>query len=189
VNDADDRGDKGDSPADVRIISATSRNLEELVQQFQFRMDLYYRLNLFPIYVPPLRERKSDIPILANHFVARYARKHGRRIQGISAAALDMMLHYHWPGNIREMENYIEQAVLLSVDGVIYGYHLPPALRTPPQASAPPQGSLKDSLAALERKIITDVLNSVQGNAVRAAQTLGISERRIRQKMARYLAR
>ncbi|MDR1726556.1 MAG: sigma 54-interacting transcriptional regulator [Acidobacteriota bacterium] len=178
--------DGAGAPADVRIISATSRNLEELVQQFQFRMDLYYRLNLFPIYVPPLRERKSDIPILANHFVARYVRKHGKRIQGISATAMDMMLRYHWPGNIREMESYIEQAVLLSVDGIIYGYHLPPALRTPQQEGGAPQGSLKDSLSALERKIITDVLNSVQGNAVRAAQTLGISERRIRQKMARY---
>jgi len=177
-------GESGGS--DVRIISATSRDLEELVKHFQFRMDLYYSLNLLPIHVPPLRERKSDIPLLANHFAVRAGKKYGKTIHSISSCAMDMMLHYHWPGNIREMESYIDQAVLHASDGIIYGYHLPPALNIPPLGEAIPRKSLKDSMAVLEKRMIADVLSTVQGNIIMAAQALGISERRIRQKIAKY---
>jgi Nif-specific regulatory protein len=172
--------------SDVRIISATSRDLEELVKHFQFRMDLYYRLNLLPIYVPPLRERKADIPLLANHFAERSGKKYGKPIHSISLCAMDMMLHYDWPGNIGEMESYIDRAALQASDGIIYEYHLPPALHAPPLEEAVPRRNLKDSLAALEKRMIADTLSSTKGNIIITAQTLGISERRLRQRMAKY---
>lgn len=180
------RNPEDSDESNVRIISATSRDLEELVKHFQFRMDLYYRLNLLPIHVPPLRERKSDIPLLANHFAVRAGKKYGKPIHSISSRAIDMMLQYPWPGNIREMESYIDQAALQAPDGIIYGYHLPPALHALPIGEAIPQRSLKDSLAVLEKRMIEDVLSSAQGNSPMAAQALGISERRIRQRMSKY---
>ena len=149
-------------------------------------MDLYYRLNLLPIHVPPLRERKSDIPVLANHFALRAGKKYGKPIHGISPCAMDMMMHYHWPGNIREMESYIDQAALHASDGIICGYHLPPALHVSPMGATVPRRSLKDSMAVTEKRVIADVLNSVQGSILMAAQALGISERSIRQKAAKY---
>ena len=171
---------------DARIISATNRNIEELVQKFQFRLDLYYRLNLFTIFVPPLRERKTDILPLADYFIERSSKKHGKNIGRISTPAIDMMMSYHWPGNIRELENCIERAVILSTDGVIHGHHLPPSLQTAEASNTPPQGKLKDSLAAFEREMIVDALKSTRGNAARAARFLGISERHIRLRMNVY---
>jgi Nif-specific regulatory protein len=171
---------------DVRVISATNRNIDELVRNFQFRLDLYYRLNLFPIFVPPLRERKTDIVLLADHFIERAGRKHGKNIRRISTPAIDMMMSYHWPGNIRELENCIERAVILSADGVIHGHHLPFSLQTAEASDTPPQGKLHDSLAALEREMIVDALKSACGNAARAARMLGVSERHIRLRLTRY---
>jgi Nif-specific regulatory protein len=171
---------------DVRVISATNRNIEELVQNFQFRLDLYYRLNLFPIFVPPLRERKTDILLLADYFVERASKKHGKNIGRISTPAIDMMMSYHWPGNIRELENCIERAVILSTDGVIHGHHLPPSLQTAEASNTPPHGQLQASLASLEHEMIVDALKSTRGNAARAARFLGISERFIRLRMNKY---
>jgi Nif-specific regulatory protein len=171
---------------DVRILSSTSRNLEELVQHFQFRMDLYYCLNILSIHVPPLRERKSDIPLLANHFALQAGRKYGKPIHSISSCAMDMLLHYQWPGNVREMENYIDQAALHTSDGIIYGYHMPPTLQVPYNERTTPLQSLKESIAVFEKSRIADVLNSVQRNIGASARILGISERRLRQKMAQY---
>jgi Nif-specific regulatory protein len=171
---------------DIRIISATNRNIEELVRNFQFRLDLYYRLNLFPIYVPPLRERKTDILLLADYFIERQGKKHGKKIGRISTPAIDMMMSYHWPGNIRELGNCIERAVILSTDGVIHGHHLPPSLQTAEASQTPPQGKLQASLAALEHEMIVDALKSSRGNAARAARTLGISERFIRLRLSKY---
>jgi Nif-specific regulatory protein len=171
---------------DVRIITATNRNIEELVRKFQFRLDLYYRLNLFTIFVPPLRERKTDIPLLADYFIERSSKKHGKSIGRISTPAIDMMMSYHWPGNIRELENCLERAVILSTDGVIHGHHLPPSLQTAETSNTPSQGKLKDSLAAFEREMIVDVLKSTRGNAARGARFLGISERYIHLRMNVY---
>jgi Nif-specific regulatory protein len=171
---------------DVRIISATNRNIEEMIRNFQFRLDLYYRLNLFPIYVPPLRERKTDILLLADYFIDRLAKKHGKSIARISTPAIDMMMSYHWPGNIRELENCIERAVILSNDGVIHGHQLPPSLQTAEASSTPPQGKLLASLAALEHEMIADALKSSRGNAARAARTLDVTERFIRLRMTKY---
>jgi len=172
--------------ADVRIISATSRNIEEKIRKFQFRLDLYYRLNLFPIYVPPLRERKSDIPLLADYFIERFGKKHGKTIARISTPAIDMMMSYHWPGNVRELENCIERAVILSTDGVLHGHHLPPSLQTAEASRTPPQGMLHAALAAIEREMIVDALKSSRGNAAGAARILGVSERFIRLRIAKH---
>jgi len=171
---------------DVRIISATNRDIEELIRNFKFRLDLYYRLNLFPIFVPPLRERKTDIMLLADHFIERLGKKHGKSIARISTPAIDMMMSYHWPGNIRELENCIERAIILSTDGVIHGHHLPPSLQTAEASKTPPQGKLLGSLAALEHEMIVDALKSSRGNAAGAARILGGSERFMRLRMAKY---
>jgi Nif-specific regulatory protein len=171
---------------DVRVISATNQDLEGLIQKLKFRLDLYYRLNLFPIFVPPLRERKTDIVLLADYFVERAAKKHGKSIRRISTPAIDMMMSYHWPGNIRELENCIERAVLLSNDGVIHGHQLPPSLQTAEASNTPPQGKLQASLAALEHEMIVDALKSARGNCARAARLLGISERTIGLRISKY---
>jgi len=113
----------------VRIITATSRNLEEMIEQERFRADLYYRLNVFPIYVPPLRERKSDILLLADHFVEKFSKNSGKNVRRVSTAAIDLLASYHWPGNVRELENCIERAVLLCQDKAIEAHHLPPTLQ------------------------------------------------------------
>ena len=115
---------------DVRIITATNKDLEQALAEGTFREDLYYRLNVFTIYVPPLRERKSDVLLLADHFVEKYARVHSRTIKRISTPAIDMLMAYHWPGNVRELENTIERAVLVADGDVIHGHHLSPTLQT-----------------------------------------------------------
>ena len=117
--------------ADVRVIAATSCDLEACVEAGTFRQDLYYRIHVFPITLPPLRERRGDILLLADHLVAKYARKLGKEVRRISTPAINMMLAYHWPGNVRELENCIEHAVLLTTDGVIHGQSLPPTLQLP----------------------------------------------------------
>jgi Nif-specific regulatory protein len=115
---------------DIRIIAATNRDLEALVRGGVFREDLYYRLNVFEVILPPLRQRRSDILLLANHFVDKYAKRAGKQVRRISTPAIDMLMAYHWPGNVRELENCIERAVLVTGDEVIRGHHLPPTLQT-----------------------------------------------------------
>jgi Nif-specific regulatory protein len=170
---------------DVRVISATNRNLEDLVQKSQFRLDLFYRLNLFPIFVPPLRERKTDILLLADHFLERTAKKHGKTIHRISMPAINLLMNYHWPGNVRELESCMERAALLSTDGIIHAHHLPPPLQTGYGADAP-QNNLQNSLAALEREMIVDALQSAHGNSARAARFLGISKWLMRRRVKKH---
>ncbi len=126
--------------ADVRLIAATNRDLEMLIQKEQFRQDLYYRLNVFPIHIPPLRERRTDILLLADYFAERYSLKNHKNVRRISTPAIDMLMAYHWPGNVRELENCIERAVLLSDDDVIHGHHLPPTLQTAEASGTVPAG-------------------------------------------------
>jgi Nif-specific regulatory protein len=165
----------------VRIIAATSRNLEEAMQQGRFREDLYYRLNIFPIYLPPLRERRPDIMLLADHFAQKYGDLYGKPIKRISTAAINMMMAYHWPGNVRELENGIESAVLRSTDGVIHGWTLPPSLQTGDQTNTavlPAEGaSLEGMVAAYEREIILDALKKHRGIAAAAARELQTTQR------------
>ncbi len=162
---------------DVRVIAATSRKLEEMVAREEFRQDLYYRLNVFPIHLPPLRQRKTDILQLANYFVEKYATMNHKPIRRISTPAIDMLMAYHWPGNVRELENCIERAVLVSNDEVIHGHHLPPTLQTAEASGTVHAGGLQETLDNMERELILDALKSARGNMAKAARALGISER------------
>jgi Nif-specific regulatory protein len=162
---------------DVRIVAATNRDLEAMVAEGTFRQDLFYRLNVFPIHVPPLRERRTDILLLSDHFVLKHARACGKQVKRISTPAIDMLCAYHWPGNVRELENCIERAVLLTTDGVIHGNHLPPSLQTAESSDTQGRGHLDVAMRGLEREMILDALKSSRGNKARAARALGISER------------
>ena len=169
----------------VRIIAVTNRDLEAAVETGAFRQDLYYRVNVFPIFLPPLRERKDDILLLADFFVERYARKMGKDVRRISTPAINMMVAYHWPGNVRELENCIERAVLLSSDGVIHGHHLPPSLQTSDYSDTVGEGTLEERVAVFERDIIVDALKRSNGSMAAAAKDLGTTPRIIRYKAAR----
>jgi len=169
--------------SDVRIIAATNRNLEDLVGDHTFRSDFYYRINVFPIHLPPLRERKDDILLLADRFVENISKRMNKEVRRISTAAINMMMSYHWPGNVRELENCIEHAILLSDDGVIHGYHLPATLQTPTQMDIAMSGQLKSQLNLLERDVIIDSLKRNSGRISRAANELGITQRMLRYKI------
>jgi Nif-specific regulatory protein len=169
--------------ADVRVIAATNNDLEQAVKQGAFRRDLYYRIHVFPIVLPPLRKRRSDILLLADHFVERYAKKLGKEVRRISTPAIDMLFAYHWPGNVRELENCIEYAMLLSSDGAIHAHHLPPTLQMPEASGTVPAGSLTAQVQLLEKDLITDALKSAGGNLTAAARLLGITPRIMRYKI------
>jgi Nif-specific regulatory protein len=171
---------------DARIITATNRDLEGLMREGRFREDLYYRLNVFPVVVPPLRERRTDIMLLADHFIGKYGKEHGKHIARMSTTATDMLMSYHWPGNVRELENCIERAIILSSDGVIHGYHLPPSLQQYDKAAGGETGgSLKSAVKNVEREIIVDELKRCRGNMAKAARELGITERMIGLRVAK----
>ncbi len=172
--------------ANVRIIVATHKNLEELITEDLFREDLYYRINVFPIYLPPLRERKDDIMLLADHFLERFAAENGKHILRISTPAIDMLTHYHWPGNIRELENCIERAVLLCADDVIRSEHLPPSLQMIDRTQVVANPSLTEIIANKERELIVDALKKAAGSQRHAAQELGITERILGYKIKKY---
>jgi Nif-specific regulatory protein len=169
--------------ANVRVITATNCDLERAVEQGAFRKDLYYRVNVFPIMLPPLRARKNDILLLADHFVVRYARKLGKDVRRITTPAINMMVAYHWPGNVRELENCIERAVLLSNDGVIHGHHLPPTLQTSDASDTIGEGTLQDRVDLFERDLIVDALKRNDGNISSAARDLASTPRIIRYKI------
>jgi Nif-specific regulatory protein len=171
---------------DVRIIAATNRNLDELIRAGSFREDLYYRLNIFPITVPPLRERKTDILLLADYFVEKYNAANHKGVRRISTTSIDMLIRYHWPGNVRELENCMERAVILSEDNVIHGYHLPPSLQTAESSGTPYTGSLQQKLDAIEKEMIIEALKRTRGNMSRAAAELGLSERIMGLRMKKF---
>jgi len=177
-------GSNRSQAANVRIVTATNRNLESMVEAGQFRQDLYYRINVFPIFLPPLRERKGDILLLADHFVEKYARGMAKDVRRITTPAINMMMAYHWPGNVRELENCIERAVLLSTDGVIHGHHLPPTLQTSDASDTVGTGSLAERTALYERDLIVDALKRCGGNAAAAARDLSTTPRILRYKLA-----
>ncbi len=164
-------------PIDIRIVAATHVNLEKAVSKGRFREDLFYRLNVFPIFLPPLRERKSDILQLADNFLEKYARQHGKELRRISTPAIDMMMSYHWPGNVRELENCIERAVILNTDGVVHGHHLPPSLQTADATGTPISGSFEGLMASYEREILVEALKNARGNVARASRMLGTTTR------------
>jgi transcriptional regulator with PAS, ATPase and Fis domain len=127
--------------SDIRVITATSRNLEEMIEKETFRADLYYRLNVFPIYVPPLRDRKSDLLLLVDHFTEKYAKLNQKTVRRISTAAIDLLVSYHWPGNVRELENCMEREVLLCQGQAIEAQHLPPTLQKKDPSEKSPKGA------------------------------------------------
>ena len=172
---------------DVRVITATNRNLETLMAEGRFREDLYYRLNVFPVLVPPLRERKTDIMLLTNYFIEKFSKEHEKKIVSISTSTTDMLMSYHWPGNVRELENCIERAIILCNDGVIHSYHLPPSLQRTKTENVP-QGSagFKDSMITMERSIIVEELKRSRGNMAKAARALGMTERMMGLRVAKY---
>ncbi len=168
---------------DVRLIAATNRDLEAAVEEGRFRQDLYYRINVVPIFLPPLRERKNDILLLADFFVSKYSKKMNKNVCRISTPAINMMFAYHWPGNVRELENCVEHAVLLSSDGVIHSHNLPPTLQTPDESRTAPIGSLKSQVELLEKDLIVDALKCTGGNISAASRQLGITARMVRYKI------
>lgn len=167
---------------DVRVITATNRDLEQAIAERGFREDLYYRLNVFPIFLPSLRERKTDILLLADHFIEKYAHAHGKPVRRLTTPAIDMLMRYHWPGNVRELENVIERAVVVSDGKSIHGRHLPPSLQIP-EGAAPAAGSLRAAVARLEGDLLTDALKSSRGSVAEASRLLGTTERIVRYKL------
>ncbi len=161
----------------VRVIAATNKDLEAAVKEGSFREDLYYRLNVYSIYMPPLRERKTDIPLLADHFVEKHAAAHGKDVRRIATSAIDMLMSYHWPGNVRELENCVERAVLVCEGGAIHAHHLPPTLQTAEVSGTLARQSLKEALDAYEKDLVQDALKSARGNRAKAARLLHTTER------------
>src|SRR5688572_744755 len=170
----------------IRLITATNKNLEEAIAKGEFREDLYYRLNVFTIFLPPLRERRSDILLLAEHFLEKYEIEHGKRIRRISTPAIDMLMAYHFPGNVRELENAIERAVLICDSNVIHGHHLPPTLQTAEVSGTVTNLTLKSAVEAFERDLIQDTLKSTKGNVAKAARQLDSTERILAYKIRNY---
>jgi two-component system response regulator PilR (NtrC family) len=176
---------------DVRIIAATNADLEAAVQQGQFREDLFYRLNVISVNLPPLRKRTEDIPLLAQHFLGQYARENEKTIRAISPPAMELLLDHHWPGNVRELENAIERAVVLSTGEELTEELLPSSVRQressgllPP--SLPPNGiSFKDVVSEYERQIIIRALQSCGGVQKRAAELLQVKPTTLHEMMKR----
>jgi Nif-specific regulatory protein len=172
--------------ANVRLIAATHKDMEQMIADGQFREDLYYRLNVFAIFVPPLRERKSDLLLLSDHFLEKFSRAHGKRIKRISTPAIDMLTSYHWPGNVRELENCLERAVLVCDGNVIHAHHLPPTLQTAEASGTVTRLSLKDALAAYEKDLLQDALKTTRGNRAKAARLLNTTERILNYQVSKY---
>ncbi|MFL6200269.1 MAG: sigma-54-dependent transcriptional regulator [Thermoanaerobaculia bacterium] len=176
---------------DVRIIAATNADLDAAVQQGMFREDLFYRLNVITVTLPPLRKRTEDIPMLAQHFLAHYARENEKQIRDISPQAMEALLDYHWPGNVRELENVIERAVVLSTGEVLGVDLLPPQVRHPESAGLPPPTlpangiAFKEAVSEYERQIIIKALQASNGVQKRAAELLQVKPTTLHEMMKR----
>ena len=170
----------------VRLIAATNQEMEKAIAEGKFREDLFYRLNVFTIFVPPLRDRKADMLLLADHFIEKFSREHGKLIKRISTPAIDMLMAYHWPGNVRELENALERAVLVCDGQVIHGHHLPPSLQTAESSGTVTRVSMTDAVAAYEKDLIQDALKTTRGNRAKAARLLATTERVFNYKVRKY---
>lgn len=171
---------------DVRVVAATNRNLEKLIETGEFREDLFYRINVFPLYIPPLRERRDDIPLLANHFIDKFNKRNGADVKRITTSAINMLMVYQWPGNVRELENCIERACILSKDGAIHSYDLPPTLQTAESSNTQSKGGMMDSVERLEKQLIRDALVATNGNMSKAADILKVTERMLGTRVKKY---
>ena len=175
-------GDVRARQANVRIISATNRNLQEAIEEGLFREDLYYRLNVIQIPLPPLRERAKDIPLLAQHFLRTFSKKLGKKVSGCSGEAIDLLQEYHWPGNVRELENALERAVVMDADGRIGADDL--VLPARKRTMAGIEAGL--TLDGLSRQLLEKTLATVDGNKTRAAEMMGVSLRWVHYKMKEW---
>ncbi|MCH8291965.1 sigma 54-interacting transcriptional regulator [Candidatus Poribacteria bacterium] len=186
-------GGTANIPIDVRVIVATNRNLEKAVKAGEFREDLFYRISAFPIVVPPLRERREDLPLLAEYFLKKHAEEAGKSIKGIAAEALQLMISYDWPGNVRELENMIERAVLLETSDLLQEDSLPPQIRLvqkqfhalPTQKEAP-IGTEILPLEEVEKQAIVQALEMTDNNITDAAQALGTNRTTVYRKLKKY---
>lgn len=170
----------------IRLIAATNKDLAKSVEAGTFREDLFYRLNVYPIYLPALREREADSLLLADYFLEKYAREYGKDIKRISTPAIDALTQYHWPGNVRELENCMERAVLLCDDQVIHSYHLPPTLQTAEETGTQQSQSFDEAVEIFEREVLVDALKSSRGNMRKAARALRTTERIFGYKVKKY---
>ena len=180
-------GASAPTPVDIRVVTATNKDLEHAVEAGEFRQDLFYRVAAFPIAVPPLRERREDIPLLTRHFLDKHAARAGKSIEGPSTAALRLLLQYDWPGNVRELENAIERAVLLETGPVLQAANLPPRMSPVlSEASGSPSPSGVLPLAEVERQALTQALEVADNNVTQAARALGINRSTLHRKLKKY---
>jgi Nif-specific regulatory protein len=170
----------------VRLIAATNKELERAIAAGEFREDLFYRLNVFPIFIPTLRERTADIMLLADHFVEKFSREHGRLVTRISTPAIDMLSSYHWPGNVRELANVIERAVVVCDGQVLHAHHLPPTLQTAESTGTSQTATFRDSIVAFEKDALLDALKTTRGNRAKAARLLSTTERIFNYRVKKY---
>ena len=173
--------------SDVRFLAATSRNLEELMEKKLFREDLFYRLNIFPIMMPPLSQRSGDIILLAEHFIEMLNFKYNKKITKLSPAATRLLTSYRWPGNVRELENCMERAVLTAADDCIHSYNLPPSLQAAAASAAgtAPEGTLEQMLSECEKEFLNAAISRNGGNLSAAGRELGLSPRMMNYRMKR----
>jgi len=172
--------------ANIRLIAATNKQLEKAIEAGEFREDLYYRLNVFAIFVPPLRDRKPDVLLLADHFLEKFSAEHGKAVKRISTPAIDMLASYHWPGNVRELANVIERAVVVCDAQVLHAHHLPPTLQTAEASGTTSSQSLRETVDAVERDAIQDALKSARGSRTKAARLLRTTERVFNYKVRKH---
>lgn len=170
----------------IRILAATNQNLQKMVEEGKFRGDLFYRLNVLPITIPPLRERETDIITLADHFTLKFAKENGKKVTRISTPALQMLMNYSWPGNVRELENVIERAVILCDDEVIHGYNLPPSLQDATITGTSERTGLESKIETIEFEFILNALKKCQGNMTEAAKEVGMTRRMLGLRMQKY---
>jgi two-component system response regulator PilR (NtrC family) len=177
---------------DVRVVAATNIDLHRAVEEGRFREDLYYRLNVIAVQLPPLRQRKEDIPALAAHFADKYALENSKPVEGVTPEALQVLMDYDWPGNVRELENVIERGVVLSTTPRIGRDLIPDHVRTSPSfhvphLSVPPEGiSLKEVIASFERRLIESTLESTGGVQKEAARLLGLKPTTLNEMIKRH---
>ena len=170
----------------IRLVAATNKDLEKAIAAGEFREDLYYRLNVFSIYSPPLRDRKPDVLLLADHFLEKYSREHGKNVRRISTPAIDMLMSYHWPGNVRELSNVIERAVVVCDANVVHAHHLPPTLQTAEATDTINKLTLAEMVGAVEKDALQDALKSTRGSRAKAARLLATTERIFNYKVRKY---
>ncbi|MCF0221968.1 MAG: sigma 54-interacting transcriptional regulator [Fibrobacter sp.] len=181
-------GSNEERHSDVRFLAATSRNLEELMEKKLFREDLFYRLNIFPISMPDLAKRQSDVILLAEHFIERMNLRYRKKVVRLSTTAINLLMSYHWPGNVRELENCMERAVLTATDDCIHSYNLPPSLQTSLSTGSLISAEMKSApldvmMNNYERELITEAIKRHNGNLSAAGRELGVSPRMMNYRM------